>query len=553
MYRLLIVDDEPRIADSMCQLFRTKEELELEVFKAHSGEEAIQLLQTVRIDIVMTDIKMSGMSGLELLEKILEHWPHCKVIFLSGYSEFNYVYEAIHRDGVKYLLKTESLDVIIETVKDAIRKIDEEVEQTDILKKAKEQISQTIPVLRKDFIGSLLEGEKTDSATRSTRFKELDIGLFAEDPVMLVLGRAEFKKESMTYSDRVSSCYSIDDIFKHYIGSHFNAVSIVSEDNIIIWLIQPKGIPQYQRNEPENLRLSRYASIIKGNIELVQDNCRRIFNVNVSFVAGSRIVMWEDIYMEYEHLKNILRKSIAYGQQMVILKDISEAKNNDDNSYIGFADFKRNLKLLETYLDHGEEKEFIETYQKIESWARKNLTSNYFANMEIQYALSMVFLSYSNRNGIIQDLSKIIDLTGMLRLEIHAALEEFFNYYSELGKGIFLIKKREAETGTNEILDRINKYINDNLGSDLSLTILADIVYLNPSYLCRFYKQLTGRNLTEYIMQKRIEKAREFLLDRRLKINEIALKVGFESPSYFGLCFKKLERMSPQEYRDQNM
>src|SRR5690606_14704865 len=110
MYRLLIVDDEEIIVNGLYEIFRNIKDLDLDVYKAYSGEEAIEWLNRTRVDIVLTDIRMPGIDGLELLEIIHRSWPQCRVIFLTGYDEFEYVYKAIQHKAVNYILKIEDND-----------------------------------------------------------------------------------------------------------------------------------------------------------------------------------------------------------------------------------------------------------------------------------------------------------------------------------------------------------------------------------------------------------------------------------------------------------
>src|SRR5690625_1581908 len=123
MYRILIVDDEQLITDALYDVIRQLMPDELDVYKAYSGKEALEWMNRTRIDIILTDISMPGISGLELVEQVQELWPRCKVIFLTGYDYFDYVYQAIQMKDVRYLLKTEGYDKVIETVKELIAEL----------------------------------------------------------------------------------------------------------------------------------------------------------------------------------------------------------------------------------------------------------------------------------------------------------------------------------------------------------------------------------------------------------------------------------------------
>ena len=122
MYRLLIVDDEIDILEWLEEIFTDSHLLgmDLEVYTAASGSQALALLSSIRFDVVLSDIRMPGINGLELFKRIKVNWPKCKMIFLTGYRDFNNVYEIIQSQGVRYLLKTETDERIIESVRETI-------------------------------------------------------------------------------------------------------------------------------------------------------------------------------------------------------------------------------------------------------------------------------------------------------------------------------------------------------------------------------------------------------------------------------------------------
>ncbi|RAV21488.1 response regulator [Paenibacillus contaminans] len=126
MYRLLIVDDMPIVADGLEGLLQEAAHLNVKLYKAYSGSKALDVLRSERIDIVLCDIKMPGMEGIDLLKEIRHRWPHCKVIFLTAYDDFEYVRSAMSLGGFEYILKVEDDRKIIRTIEKAIDAICEE-------------------------------------------------------------------------------------------------------------------------------------------------------------------------------------------------------------------------------------------------------------------------------------------------------------------------------------------------------------------------------------------------------------------------------------------
>jgi Response regulator containing CheY-like receiver domain and AraC-type DNA-binding domain len=112
MYRLLIVDDEPVILEGLVQLFEQLDEPKLDVCQAYSPGEAIELAKRTKIDIVLSDIRMPGKTGLQMIDDIVFYWPDCRIIFLTGYSEFDYIYTAFQKNVESFILKTEEDSVV---------------------------------------------------------------------------------------------------------------------------------------------------------------------------------------------------------------------------------------------------------------------------------------------------------------------------------------------------------------------------------------------------------------------------------------------------------
>ena len=219
MNRLLIVDDFPVIVDGLADLFSEKAGPDLEIFRAYSGFEALEVLKQVRIDVVLSDIRMPVKTGIDLLKEIRSHWPRCKVIFLTSYNDFEYARDAISLGGYDYILKTEGDDRIIESVFRALEKLRNEQEYEELVKRSREQYNQVKPVLQKEYLIELLEGRKTSAASRNERFKSLEIPLDADRPLYLLLMRLDEYDGSDSYAERIRRVYSVRNILGDYLNN----------------------------------------------------------------------------------------------------------------------------------------------------------------------------------------------------------------------------------------------------------------------------------------------------------------------------------------------
>ena len=147
MYRILIVDDEPMIVEGLCALFEEQDAVQLEVYKACLAAEALGIMNRRRIDILLTDIRMPAVSGIELMQRVRANWPACRIIFLTAFEEFEYAYAALKNPGVRFLLKTESHEAILRAVSECVAEL-EAVLREKLLRQRSAEQSGVIRALR---------------------------------------------------------------------------------------------------------------------------------------------------------------------------------------------------------------------------------------------------------------------------------------------------------------------------------------------------------------------------------------------------------------------
>ena len=444
MYRLLIVDDEPAITNGLVQLFQENPQFELDVCKAYSAREALEIARKMKLDILVSDIRMPQKNGLQLVDEITYYWPLCRIIFLTGYSEFEFVHEALRKNADNYILKTEGIEPIFQAVKEASLKLDEENRRRIQEEKAKKHFQIAERFLKNELVERMLNGEPVPTLLSESRYEELNFRIHVDQPSFFLVGRIDNLEVATK-----EAVQSVQGTFQNYLPSSFVNEHVVYEHHSLIWLLQPDSelLGRFQDNGPESeLDWKGIAAYIKGILELVQNECEELLGVSVSFGISHNLKgRWDSIRQQYETLLSILQRRSELGQCMVIV-DIEQA-----------------VKYEEALGQHG---------------------------------------------------------------------------------------RMQQDDMKSMVIDQIHRYIQEHLSGDVSLTAIADEVHFNPSYLSRYYKQMTGHNLLEFIQTKKLEAALHLMLHTNLKLNEIAARVGFDSHSYFTTFFKKKMGVSPQEYRN---
>lgn len=550
MFRVLVVDDEPDIADGLHTVLRHAEHLELDVYKAYSGVEALKFLERTRIDIVLSDIRMPGISGLQLVESIRQHWPLCKVIFITGYNEFEYVYQAVKYDGISYLLKTEGYEAIIEAVGKAVLQIRNSRKKEELLRKAKLRLSSALPVLQNQYLLDLLQGEPSTVRSRQERFDELDIPLDAALPVLMVSGRIDGFGAYSSSLERTSLLHSVKYVSELNFAPSVACCMAQPARSSLLWLLQPGSgdVPAHS--------LERLPFFVKGCVETLQIVCNESLHCPISFVIDREPVVWEQAARRYDAMRLQHYSQIGMGMDIFLMErpDLphDEAKRGGEAtpSVLHMSKLSQRLGALKVSLESGQRDEFFDIYSDVLAFFKELRKERYAAGLEVFLSLSVMFLSYMNRWNFTDDVAAKFNFDLLTRLEEHASWEDAGVFFHQLAEFLFALQVSGGERKAVSAIQHIEQYIHEHLAEDLSLVRLGELVHFNPSYLSRLFKQITGVNVLTYIHEARVNRAKQLLSNHELKIHEISAAVGYDSPAYFTQFFKKAARMSPQEYRD---
>ncbi|MUT68570.1 response regulator [Paenibacillus sp. NEAU-GSW1] len=542
MYRLLIVDDEDIITDSLYEVFHRLNPEKLDVCKAYSAKEALHWMSRTRIDIILTDISMPGMSGLELSEEIQVFWPRCKVIFLTGFSEFDYAYKAIQMPNVRYLLKTEGYDKVTGTVQEVMQEIEYENQMSRLLEQSREQLYALEQIAQGDYIRHLLQESKGHGLDRDRlidEFHKMSIGLDPASPILLVMGHLSYPKGA-NYIERSGLLAKARMVCNSYLSEKMKQISIVDSQGDLLLLLQPSE----HAEEKFYNHLVRY---LEGTLELIQESCLQSLSLPVAFTISGASCGWDEMSQQYKRLRHLQLMKIGGEGITVIVTDRGEQLEDSHELY------KKNegqvapkAEVLSAFLEAGKVEKFNEIFEEL-SMVMLYANSPVHRKIEIYYSIALILYAHINRLGLSSEIS---DYYQLMRLDEHSSMREAVQYLKQAAEQLFKVKSQENKENAATVIDRICDYINEHLSEDLSLVRLAEIHYFNPSYLSRFFKQECGVNLSEYIDNCRVRRAKELLKEDELKVREVAVGVGYEAAHSFTRFFKKATGMTPQEYRD---
>lgn len=556
MIRLLIVDNERWIVDSLLDLFGRPGKLDLETFGAYSAAEALETLGRMKIDIVLSDIRMPGMDGLALQREIVREWPWCKIIFLSGYDDFDYIQQVLRNGGVDYLLKTEGHEAVVAAVERAAAQLYEAVESRQLIQSAERQMQLARPLLVNEYLLSVAGGDPEALRKRDVRLRELGLPLAGDAETLLVLGRVDDWRDGFSGGDKHLMLYAIANIAEEYFAKSLYCVTVSFEQNKLLWFIQRKPEPESddsagelpQQKGDARRRLVRF---VQGTIETIQGACRQMLELSVSFAAADEPRAWERLPGQFHALKRLFGRGLGLGQELILLDRPSEdfgpeadVRTHETRSRLD------KVGALAAYLENGESGQFFAEYAKLMALGAAESAGGEPLRLEIYYSLVPIFLSEMNRLGMQGELSETIDLGRLTRYDAHPSWHAAEEYFAALAERLFERKRAERSDREDDLILHVRRYVEHNLAGDLSLTRIGEVVGYNPYYLTRLYKQLTGDGLTDYIAATRLARAQKLLAGNQMIVQDISRAVGFMTEQSFYRFFKKETGLTPQEYKE---
>lgn len=514
MYKAIVVDDEEMIRKGICSVIPW-EKLKIDTVKmASSGIEALKIMEEEAFDIMITDICMTEMNGLSLVEKMNYLNPRLKIIVLTGYDNFEYAQKCCKMQVEDYLLKP--VDEI--ELENAIGRLIEDLEHEKTLSHEQKINSR---------IQGVTEQLKLEQIMQNLLYERVKTSEFKK-----VLKEYSYDKEEMLQIALV--CPIIDDNLAW--KQHFELLNL-SIKNICIELFDSKkqGITFEDKNK--NIVI---AIFIREELEEVTLRVQHLieylkneYDINPKVILGSVVGGFNKINISYNDACVLLNNKSTYGK--IITKEPREMRLTLFNERV--QEFKKNMidniddleKVMSIYEAYSEA---IEFYNLSTSLVKKTC-------FDIGGG---IYFSYAMEKGDISDNklnSLLISLKNCSRNDALRITRDF------------IIQILQTDIGeSHEIIRKAKQYINDHLNEDISVYSIAEMLYLTPTYFSKLFKHSTGEGCNNYIIRKRIQKAKSLLETTSMKTGKIATLVGYKDTNYFSLAFKKQTGMSPTEFRE---
>jgi two-component system response regulator YesN len=529
MYRLLLVDDERIIVDSLYSYLR--EQFDMEIDRVYSAFAALGLLKQRRFDIVVTDINMPGMDGLELLAYIKKHWPACGVIMLTGYDDFSYAYQASQFKDTDFILKVEPYSTVRKAIENRLAALEQNRRDTALFESLGDRLAQMLPLIRRDTLDRLLR--YGDALPGREDLDQMGLALDPDEPVLL--GVSEFssaaEKAGQSYERQQRVAMMVEQRMRE---RGLTCISHPHEPGIA-WLIQT-GVDT--RNEPVEDLVEYVREILfdmPGQLEGIRDE-------GESFAICDRFVAMADIPAAYAAARARLLHLQGGGVSVVKLTAAPE------DTVMAFPSMATLDRLALLYRQGARDDFLQEATAYIAPLCQPGGLAPHHPN-PILSGMCTLFCELLQSLGLHQWPDS--RYTRVLAGVGYESGEQWQQDALRLFDAVFDLRQDEQQRQRGWLVEEINAYLNAHYMEDLSLGSLARHVHYNPSYLSRVYREATGKKLMGCLMDVRIDQAKHQLLHTTAKISDIAKSCGFFSTKYFNQAFKRETGTTPAAYRQQ--
>lgn len=504
MNRLLIVDDE-RIEREGIKMLLSNMNQELEILEASNGKQAYQILKTQDVDLLLTDIKMPFVSGLDLVKMARELNPDMQIAIFSGFGEFTYAQEAIKYGVTDYILKPvkpQEFRLTMHRMLENCRMKEEQEEEsrnnTYFLYRYSLQkylFTGKAEYIEKFYRGGVKSSDKKYHISNIQNMMLLDVSVkfFEEHGKELV---EQLQKE---------------------MGRRIDYLDLNMHQMLLIF---------YHSATDNYPRIAKFIS----------DTIQNRYGVKCCIAVSKNLHNLEEYPKAYQELENQMENKFFSSDKTIFLYEEESGQSIHGNHRQDYQKkIKENIKRKDiTHL--------WENYNRLREHIR-------LESMDSQMYIKFIF------SELVKELFEEMQALGSSRMReaVEAIYQaENMNTICEITEKCIQEFEKMCEQTENSVrsdIDQVKKYIAYHVDEDLSIDKLAAKVYLSQGYLSYIFKKETGMNLSRYIKQCRMEKAKELLKTTNMKIVQVCEKVGFSNVSYFCQSFREFCGVSPEKFR----
>ena len=532
MLKVLIVDDELLVRTNLRYMLDWEANGFSICGEASNGAEAIKLAQKMSPDIILSDIRMPVMDGLELSHQLKKLYPESILIVLSNYDDFEYVKGTLKNGAIDYILKH---NLSISTLSEALHRAKESASKRRENTASKPYSINNLLALRENFLIHLLSGFYKKEDEIKQQLSLLDIPLSTKNTLAVVMIIDDYSKTAAknTLKDASLLEFTVINIIEEILNDFGNGCicHIGSEKYVLIFSF-------------ESLHSNATINFLQTSLLNRIIICLKKFtNISVSFSIGSLCTSLLQIPESYESAEIILKKRFYEGKNCIL----RTASTSALSSQITGLEIEREQQIL-TELRLSKKDNLLNTLNEI---------FQHIKNHNLSLTNSQII--FSDLLSIVNRLCREHEFNSSLIYSTHEAphillsrletLDDTKNWFIGIFERLFtLINDRLPKENYSGNINKAVNYIRKNFTEDITLSSVAEAINISSVYLSKLFKKETEMGFTEFVCDLRLEKAKSLLEEGKEEIKSIIKLCGFNNYAYFFNVFKQKTGLTPKEF-----
>ncbi len=508
------------------------------IAEAADGREALALCIEKQPDILFTDIMMPHMTGLEVALTLRERGSAAKIIIISGVQDFEYARTAMEMSVTGYVLKPIRIDEVRQVVKKVQNSLHLERDRTQMMARMKRELREQMTLMREKFLCNLVLGLYETREEICDKLEYFDLPLRYDCPLTVAVMRLDdyaALTAPMTEQNRQLLAFAVQNIAQETLDNHDAGLIVNLRENEFVLLIGTPG---------------RESAAVVELLEELAANLQGFLSASVSIGVGHQAAQLAELKYAYDNACMAVQHRFYRGKGTIIaaqeiLRDRAFEKIAHASAFSSLYALQERLAVQ---LKSGETEQCHRALAQIFELLRvsQSFSIAYVRCLCLEFAGTVNRLLYEQGE---EDASPL-NVSDMLTRLGHAEhLEEVQRLMGEMVEAYCSRYNALYSRRHSELVHRIREMIEMRYMEQLTLGTIADAVYMTQNYICLVFKRETGQTINGYLTRVRMETACRLLTDTKLKVWEIAERVGYENAHYFSTVFKKTYGMQPQQYR----
>lgn len=534
--RLLIAEDELWLRKRLVSTIDWSSYGISEVYEAEDGGEALEIALKEKPDIVITDIRMPELSGIDLMKKLNENSIFSKMIVVSGYDDFEYAQGALRMGAINYLLKPVDEEELLDSVKCCVEELKKEKNKETVFDKQSAASEMLMEHIYEDLIFETSE-KRTEELLQKLSRKEIGFPFQSAAVVNM-----QVREHTFFVNDKVKS-----DMWSVYQWLRRN----LQEDCYECQYLYMRGsqiVLLLFGDDPE----AKFMERVENWVQLILEALQKELNISLFMAAGDVTDDFSGIHRSYEMAQKKIKEKRAEEKRILALRnqETEQELNTRFDDVYGEYDFK----LLIKEIRNGDSEKAQTELQAILQSSSRRLQS---ADM---MKLQLFYMNFINRiaGACLPECEAYADELAMQCMTVMRELiyigsdtivTEMWDCLRKFVEKLVEVYQENNGKRKHWMIDQVLQYVEENYNTALSTRDIAGRFFMNTSYFSKLFHEQMGCTFSNYLINVRVEKAKMMLTQTNMKLYDIAEAVGYTNVQYFSTIFKEKEGLTPSAFR----